>query len=218
MAKFTTKFDEVYDAHAPGVPVVYLRALAAFESNSNPKSKPSHRHWGLLQVGKKALAGFNKSKGTRFKLKDVLNPVLNVRIWFHRYKMYLRVFRRIRELIGKRGVNFVEDWANKQFALMVTTAWNTGIGDLKRAALAVPMVFRVTHANLFDTGRKKVSKKRFSRLKQAWQNQVVGAFLGLKQKPIDPKLPAKGEGFGFKFDWKMLVLAWLVFGRKKGRR
>ena len=47
--KYTSKFDAIYEKHAPGVPVMYLRALAGAESNSNPKTTAGWKV-GLLQV------------------------------------------------------------------------------------------------------------------------------------------------------------------------
>lgn len=216
MPKFTTKFDAIYERHAPGVPVEYLRALAAFESNSNPASTPTHDHWGLLQVGRKPLADYNAAKGTHHSLVDVLNPTLNVKIWFEYYQRTGVVFDRLVTELGVRGVNFQRDWKNPEYALMVTAAWNSGIGAVQKAARMKPRILAptsefikpVTHASMFALARRDGNtkmKKLFRLKKETFQREVVGAFLGLEQRKGDTTPGAPGGS-----PWILLLLLFLA--------
>lgn len=229
MAKYTSKYDALYEKYVPDVPVLYLRTLAAYESGSNPKSRPAHGHWGLLQVGQAVLADYNKRHGTDHRLIDVLDPALNIKMYGEWYRMLLRVYRGIVSRIGRlKAKNFIEDWANPEFALMVTAGWNSGLGAVKKTVAQMdtasfPLgpvlpVGTITHVDLFDVGRKSSSgkmRKLFSLKKQVWQNKLVGAFRGLKgmAKRGVPliKMPSKK----FAIDWKILLLVLLLFSRRR---
>ena len=229
MAKFTTKFDNIYREQAPDVPVAYLQALAGHESSNNPKERKGCC-WGLLQVSNAAVTDYNKAKGTNFKRADALDPVLNVKIFYVQWKMFNRVFQR---LIRDRGLplmsNFVEDWSNRQYALLVTMAWNSGIGavafGVKHStprALEPLRMKPLTAVDVAQSGRRVGTKKmrKVLRLaKIAYQAKVVGSYFGL-MKGIKEGLRVPTEvTFGGVGKGLLLVVALLVFfGKKRGRR
>lgn len=226
MPKFTAKFDSIYERHAPAVPVLYLRSLAGFESNSNPKSGSGSGFVGLLQIGSGALKDYNRAKGTTHKKSKLVDPVFNVKVFYNAYKMHLRVFRR---LVNKRPVlyrNFVEDWGNKQFVFFVTAAHNSGIGVLNKAARMKPRLLEpvrvepLTRNDVFALGRRDGNKKmkRLLRVgKQAWQTNVVATYFGfLKGKKEGFKLKETKGGLG---GGTLLVLALIWWAtQKRGRR
>jgi len=223
----TSKFDAIYKRHAPDVPVAYLQALADAESNNNPKAR-SAVAVGLLQVSQGALDDYNKAKGKNRVMADLVDPVLNVKVFYVDWKMYNRVFQRIvRDLGTRRAANFIEDWSNPEYAKLVTAAWNSGIGAVAEGVkLAKPRLLEpvarsltpMTAADVFTAGRKSSKKKVrnvLSVAKQAWQAKVVGAYFGLvKGEKAGLRVPTTvsmpGSGLF------LLGVLWLL--TRKGRR
>jgi len=226
MSRFTKKFDSIYERHAPGVPVLYLRSLAGWESSSNPKSGAASAHVGLLQIGGGALKDYNAAKGTTHKKSKLVDPVFNVKVFYNAYKMHLRVFRR---LVNKRPVlyrNFREDWGNKEFVFFVTAAHNSGIGVLNKAARMKPRLLEpvrvapLTRNDVFALGRRDGNKKMKWLLriaKQAWQTKVVATYFGfLKGKKEGFKLKETKGGIGGGTLLILAVIAWAL-SKKRGR-
>ena len=184
--KVTARFDRIYKAHAPEVPVAYLQALASHESSNNPEERTGIA-WGLLQISEPALETYNKAKGTNHELRDVLKPIFNVKVWYLNYKMWNRVFQRI---VRDQGIviasNFVEDWSNPEYALLITAAHNSGIGAVAKGAefakgrILEPVRVRpITAADVFKFARRDAVtriKKKMSKAKQAFQARVVEAY------------------------------------------
>jgi len=229
MPKFSTKFDSIYKKHAPDVPVAFLQALAAYESSNKPRDR-SGIAWGLLQVSKKALTGYNKQKGTNFKLVDVLDPVLNVKVFYQQWRMFGRVFQRI---VRHKGIalasNFVEDWSNRQYALLVTMAWNSGIGAVasgvkwSRPRALEPLRMKpLTATDIGKAGRRDGSskvKKSLSLKKLGWQAKVVGSYFGLLEATKEGLRVPTEVTYGGMRGGTLLILAllWYATTQKRGR-
>jgi hypothetical protein len=220
MAKFTTKFDSIYKEHAPGVPVFYLQALAGHESGSNPNVKTAKWKMGLLQITQGPLTDYNKAKGTSYVLSQIRDPVLQVKIFAVWYAMIKRVFARIVKDQGWYAFHFKENWSSKEYALMVTAAWNTGIGRVARAAeyakgrLLEPRRM-ITHARLFKFGKRDVSKKGFAFDKELWQVAVGTSYMTFrKAKARGYELAPTDGGIG---GGVLLFLALILFARRKRR-
>jgi len=220
--QFTDKYDGIYRRWCPNVPHLYLRALAGFESNSNPKSKTG-THWGLLQVGLGPLEDFNQRKGESWDLSDMLNPQRNVRVFCDYYATVGRVFASIVKLLGPvDGANFKPNWHNSEYARLVTMAWNTGIGAVKAAAKAVkvkralaPMLSLrgpVTSVDLFTAGRALKIRKAsvlFSTKKQSWQSAVVGSYKSFSKSRADAHRAGLDTTKGGN-SWGLLLIAALL--------
>jgi len=225
MATFTSKFDAIYKRHAPDVPVAYLQSLAAHESNNNPKAR-SAVAVGLLQVSQGALDDYNKAKGTNRVMANLVDPALNVKVFYVDWKMYNRVFQRIvRDRGSTMAANFIENWSNPQYAKLVTAAWNSGIGAVafgvrftKRRPLEPIRMKPITAEDVFEAARKngkKKVRKVMSVAKQAWQAKVVGAYFGLVKGekaglrvPTTVSMPTSGLF--------LLGVLWVI--TRKGRR
>jgi len=118
---FTDAFDPVYQAGCPGIPVYYLRALAKYESDSNPQSCNSGEGCGLLQVVESVRREYNEKNRTNYTRGDLLDPWINARIacsLLTRIKTYYatayrRAFPR-------------PTWGDRRFVEVVTLAWNVG--------------------------------------------------------------------------------------------
>lgn len=216
MPKFTDKFDALYRRICPEVPARYLQTLAAYESNSNPADQGGI-HWGLLQVGEKALADYNAAHDSNYKLVDVLSPTLNVKVFCEYYRRVSQVFEQLVEDLGADARNFVPDWDNPQYVALVTAAWNSGIGAVRTGARTyrkrmMGFPHAITHANVLTANRQFGSKKLkavSTMKKQVWQQSVANTFVGMKDLPA-PK--AKG-GKGGATPWLILILLLLASSR-----
>jgi len=105
-------YDSVYAAQCPRIPVEYLRALAAKESDTNPRETKGGA-WGLLQVVESVRLDYNKKFGTSYTRQDLLIPSVNV-------KIACDLFGTIASGLG--GV----DWSDIQQVNVFTFAWNAG--------------------------------------------------------------------------------------------
>jgi len=101
-------YDGVYAAQCPRIPVEYLRALAAKESDTNPREAK-----GLLQVVESVRLDYNKKFGTSYTRQDLLIPAVNVKIACDLFETIAR---------GLGGV----DWSDIQQVNVFTLAWNAG--------------------------------------------------------------------------------------------
>jgi len=105
-------YDGVYAAQCPRVPVEYLHALAAKESDTNPRETKGGA-WGLLQVVESVRLDYNKKFGTSYTRQDLLVPAVNVKIACDLFETIAR---------GLGGV----DWSNITEVNVFTFAWNAG--------------------------------------------------------------------------------------------
>ncbi|MCA9678211.1 MAG: lytic transglycosylase domain-containing protein [Kofleriaceae bacterium] len=118
------RFDAVFATHGRGIPLPYLRALAARESDLRPDLTTGPA-WGLLQVEPVVLADYNKRHGTTFRRADLLSPAINVAVAADALRVIIASYRRFHPDV----VNLREDWDNPRFVELLTFGWNAGFSE-----------------------------------------------------------------------------------------
>lgn len=177
------KYDAIYKAQAPTVPVAYLRALAHWESGQNPKNQTgSYR--GLLQVEESDLAAYNKAHpNSKFTRQQMFEPGPNVAVW---YAWFLR-FSKLADTTDVQPID-KPDWKNPEYVKLLTAAWNSGwsskAGVVYMAKWLAKNGHDVTHDNVFAFAKQASATKHLSnQAKKVWQKKVADEFL--KQTAAD---------------------------------
>lgn len=117
----TRTFDPIFEEFGHGLPLPYLRALAKRESDMNPRETTGPA-WGLMQVVEVVRRDFNKTHGTSFARRDLLDPKTNVTIATWLLDLITRSYER-----NHPGVpNLQTDWNNPRFVELLTFGWNSG--------------------------------------------------------------------------------------------
>jgi murein DD-endopeptidase MepM/ murein hydrolase activator NlpD len=113
----TRSFDQIFTVYGLGLPVPYLRALAARESGLDPLDPK-----GLINVVRVVREDFNALHGANVAPSDLKNPVVNVMIASD-------ALRRIIDSLAHHHPdvpNLREDWSNRHFVELLTFGWNAG--------------------------------------------------------------------------------------------
>jgi hypothetical protein len=116
----TRKYDSLFAKHGRGLPIPYLRALAARESGmraTDPK--------GLINVVRVVREDYNERHGTTYQPPDLRDPVVSVTI-------AVDVLRRIIDGYAAKHSNVPnlrEDWSNRHFVELLTFGWNAGMSE-----------------------------------------------------------------------------------------
>lgn len=131
-------FDPIFAAHARGIPIAYLRSLAARESDLRPDLATGPA-WGLMQVMPTVLDTFNKHHGTAFRRADLLNPEINVRIATHTLRTIINGYRQFHPEVP----NLLEDWRNLRFVELLTFGWNAGFSERGGVGLVASYLSRL---------------------------------------------------------------------------
>lgn len=115
-------YSTLYWRICPRIPSAYLVALAALESNTNPR-EASGPAWGLLQVVESVRESYNKRFGTSYTRNDLLDPEINV-------KIACELLTRIANLFSgtkyRRAFPGGFDWQDSRHVALLTFAWNAG--------------------------------------------------------------------------------------------
>ena len=117
----TREFDAIFAAHGHGLPVAYLRALAAHESDMHAGISDGPAI-GLLQVIDAVRADHNALHGTTITRADLLVPATNVEVAARALRRIVDSYQRNHPAIA----NLREDWSNLRFAELVTLGWAAG--------------------------------------------------------------------------------------------
>jgi murein DD-endopeptidase MepM/ murein hydrolase activator NlpD len=118
----TREFDPILAAHGLGLPVPYLRALAARESGlraNDPK--------GLINVVSVVRDDFNRRHGTAVKARDLTDPSISVMIASDTLRRIIASYARYHADVP----NLREDWNNRHFVELLTFGWNAGYSESK---------------------------------------------------------------------------------------
>ncbi|MCE9575699.1 MAG: lytic transglycosylase domain-containing protein [Deltaproteobacteria bacterium] len=117
----TREFDPIFAANGHGVPVAYLRALAAHESDMHAGISDGPAI-GLLQVVDAVRTDHNVRYGTQLTRADLLVPATNVDVATSALRRIIDSYQRNHPAIA----NLREDWTNLRFVELVTLGWNAG--------------------------------------------------------------------------------------------
>jgi hypothetical protein len=118
----TREFDPIFAAHGLGLPIPYLRALAARESGlraNDPK--------GLINVVAVVRNDFNRRHGTSVKARDLTDPAISVMVASDTLRRIISSYARFHADVP----NLREDWSNRHFVELLTFGWNAGYSESK---------------------------------------------------------------------------------------
>ncbi len=179
----STAFDPLFRQRGKAIPVPFLRVLSKAESDQNPR-ETGGSHWGLLQVGRSVVEGYNERHGTRYTLSDVLDPNLNV-------TMGAETLSRIATSYSKNhpdSRHMRKDWSNPEFVKLVLAGWNSGYserGGVGRVARYLEQrKIPVTHDNVFQYADAAGATVHLQNpKKRAWQRAVSGLYFAQPDRP-----------------------------------
>jgi hypothetical protein len=117
-------YDPLFAAYGAGLPVAYLRALAAHESDMHTAANDGPAA-GLLQVVSVVRDDYNQRHGTHFTRGDLLAPIVNVEIAGDAIRRIVESYR----TNHPRVPNLQEDWHNPRFVELATFGWNAGFSE-----------------------------------------------------------------------------------------
>lgn len=116
----TRKFDKAFGVHGRGLPVPYLRALAARESGMRAKDPK-----GLINVVGVVREDFNERHGTTYRAEDLQDPVVSITIAADTLRRIIDGYARKHPDVA----NLREDWSNRHFVELLTFGWNAGFSE-----------------------------------------------------------------------------------------
>jgi hypothetical protein len=116
----TRKFDAAFEKHGRGLPVPYLRALAARESGMREKDPK-----GLINVVRVVREDFNERHGTAHRPQDLQDPIVSITIAADTLRRIIDSYARNHPAVP----NLREDWANRHFVELLTFGWNAGYSE-----------------------------------------------------------------------------------------
>ena len=117
----TREFDPLFAANGHGVPVAYLRALAAHESDMHAGISDGPAI-GLLQVVDAVRTDHNARYGTQLTRADLLVPATNIDVAASALRRIIDSYQRNHPAIA----NLREDWTNLRFVELVSLGWVAG--------------------------------------------------------------------------------------------
>ena len=187
MTRIPRKYDDDMRELLPvGMPLQYGRALAWRESSMDAREKTGG-HWGLFQIGKVALDDINKFRSGRpWTLPEMLLARPNIEGFGIYYTNVIsKVFDLIiarAEAVGKGHLvrDFARDWKNPNYVLLVTMAWNSGPGVVRRAAeRSVGAGKKANYTNVIRNARRLGSagdRRKATGSREVWQRSVLAVY------------------------------------------
>jgi hypothetical protein len=116
----TRKYDALFAKHGRGLPLPYLRALAARESGMRAKDPK-----GLINVIPVVREDYNERHGRTYQPEDLQDPAISITI-------AADVLRRTVDGYAQKHPNvpnLQEDWSNRHFVELLTFGWNAGMSE-----------------------------------------------------------------------------------------
>lgn len=121
-AGLSRRFDDLFARHGRGIPVPFLRALAAAESGMNPNDR-----LGLINVVPVALADYNRRHPSApIKAEEMRDPAKNITVAADIIRTIIDSYRKHHPDVP----NLLEDWQNLRFAQILVFGWNAGYSEL----------------------------------------------------------------------------------------
>jgi len=118
--RLSRRFDATFARYGLGLPVPYLRALAAGESGLNPADPK-----GLINVVRVAREDFNRRHHTGFTAADLTDRKISVVIAADTLRTIIANYARHHPAVR----NLREDWSNRAFVELLTFGWNAGFSE-----------------------------------------------------------------------------------------
>lgn len=191
------RFDSIFLQHASIVPLPYCRALSWMESSMD-ETNTKGGAWGLMEITNTVVRSYNKGMGTKYKRRNVLDPVINVKMFAYSANTIRKVFARY------PNVNLKWNWDNPRFVELFTTSWNSGIGAVDRMvkylnrhgkSVNIDNVFAYRDAARKAGSLSKTQWEVLAKRKKSWQVQVPILYYRIAEEtPPDGPTLARGTG------------------------
>lgn len=121
-AGLSRRFDDLFARHGRGIPVAFLRALAAAESGMNPNDR-----LGLINVVPVALADYNRrNPSAPINAEEMRDPAKNITVAADHLRTIIDGFKKHHPDVP----NLREDWSNLGFVQLLVFSWNAGHSEL----------------------------------------------------------------------------------------
>ncbi len=177
-------FDPLFAGHGHGLPVPYLRALAARESSMDPRNVTG-RTRGLLQVVPVVLKDYNERHGTRYGADDLFDPAINVEIATETLRRIVESYRKNHP----RVPNLQEDWDNPAFVDLLTFGWNAGYSEVAGVGKVVQFLeaagirdITIDVVHEWARGTFGASKHLLNADKVKWSRSVTRLYFAEKER------------------------------------
>jgi membrane-bound lytic murein transglycosylase MltF len=123
-SRHPSPFEPLFAEHAGDLPVALLCALAFHESSFNPRDVNPAGAYGLFQITRPALDGYNARHATNHEPADLLDPELNTTIAVDHLQRILATYAQHPAL--------QTDWASRRFVELLVFGWNAGHNGVAR--------------------------------------------------------------------------------------
>lgn len=169
-------YEPIFAKYAGAIPQAYLRTLAYKESSFKADVvHPQSNATGLFQITSICLQGFNKAKGTNYKLAQLKDPTLNTIVAVHHLGHVISTYAQVRSL--------APDWTSRRWLELLTLGWNAGhnaiIGLAKQMEAAGLPPERITIDAASQLARATGKAKYVAEPDRvAWSKTVATMFLG----------------------------------------
>ncbi|HXI54639.1 MAG TPA: transglycosylase SLT domain-containing protein [Polyangia bacterium] len=118
---------DIFNRHADGLPVEFLKALAYHESGLDPaKVNPASNATGLFQITAPVLIDFNKTRQTTHTLTDLKDADLAAAVAVYHLKRIIAHW--------KESPALAADFDNRRFVELLVFGWNAGPNAVLRIA------------------------------------------------------------------------------------
>lgn len=224
--RLPTVLDGIFLKYGDGLPVAFLRVLAAGESRMKWTAHRSGSvYYGLLQVsvphvrkdGKKiagVLGGYNKAHGTKWTRDDMFNPAANVMVasWY---------LNRIIALYNRSGIKALKGprWLDPEWVKLLAAGYNSGPnGVVKVAKWMKAHGAHIDHSAVFRNAKKAGATRHLQNEKKRKYQAAIAAIFGRERRFVPKKgafaQPAK-TGAGIGTGLLLLALLWVVTRRRR---
>lgn len=183
MPALSRAFDPLFRQLGGSIPVAFLRALAARESNFNARANEGEpAAQGLLQITGIVRTSYNQQYGTRYTAAQTLDPEVNIRMAVYLLHLIAKVYG------AHPSPNLRTDWNNPDFVGLVVAGWNAGYsnggGVGKVAGYLERKGIPVTLANVYRYAAAAGAVPKLSNADhQSWTRSVARLFLAQPDRP-----------------------------------
>ena len=170
-----TTYDALFRKHGTGIPVAFLRALAARESDFRPRES-GYPGYGLLQIVPVVAQEAGYSHGA------MLDAETNIKVGADLIRRIMGVYAR------HPSPNMKPDWTNPEFVKLLLAGWNSGYSDAggvgRVARYLESRGIPVTHDNVFKHASAAGATRHLSNDgKRRWQAGVASLYFAQPDAP-----------------------------------
>jgi len=221
--------DAIFKKFGGGLPIGFLRTLAAFESRMNPRAhRKGSRYYGLFQIStptkknRGVLGDYNKAHGTKFTRDDMFNVANNTQVaaW------YLNLIIKLYARQGIRALAPASKWLDPEWVKLLVQGWHGGpFGVVKVAKWMKAHGAHIDHDGLSRNAKKAGVTAKTARVlqdakKHSWEKRLGAVFTrerrfvpktGPMAKPTVPPRRIATKGMS---PWLILILLFLLRSKK----